>query len=58
MQIELDDAQARLLKDVLTAYVSDMSPEIADTDNPAYRRDLETKREHLRAILAALDPTG
>jgi hypothetical protein len=56
MQIELDDAQARLLKDVLTAYVSDMSPEIADTDNPEYRRDLEAKRDQLRAIVAALDP--
>ena len=58
MQIELDDAQARLLKDVLTDYVSDMSPEIADTDNPQFRRDLETKRNHLRAILSVLDPAS
>ena len=53
-QLELDDDDIQLLREVLTAEVSDLSPEIADTDNPAYRRTLIARRDRLRSILSAL----
>ncbi len=31
-----------------------MSSEIADTDNPAFRRELAARRERLRSIMGAL----
>jgi hypothetical protein len=52
MQVELSDEQAELLREVLDSVVGDLSPEIADTDNPTYRRQLVARRDQLRAILA------
>jgi hypothetical protein len=52
MNIELSDEEAQLLREILDSVVSDLSPEIADTDNPDYRRSLIDRRTHLRAILA------
>jgi hypothetical protein len=51
MPIDLNDEEADLLRDVLESVVSDLSPEIADTDNPFYRRELIGRRDRLRAIL-------
>jgi len=49
--LEISDDDARLLKEILESEISDMSPEIADTDNPTYRRELKEKREQMRALL-------
>jgi hypothetical protein len=54
MQVELSDELGEELRETLGALVADMSSEIADTDNPAFRRDLEARRERLRAIVGAL----
>ncbi|HEU5003273.1 MAG TPA: hypothetical protein VFW71_10920 [Actinomycetota bacterium] len=54
MTLELSESQAQLLGDVLESEISNLSPEIADTDNPIYRRELKERREHLRAVLAKL----
>ena len=54
MQIDLNDEDAQLLKDVLTGVISDLSPEIADTDNAEYRRQLKDRRTRLQTILASL----
>jgi hypothetical protein len=54
MQVELSDELAEELRETLSALVADMSSEIADTDNAAYRRDLDARRERLRSIVAAL----
>jgi len=55
VEIEISDEDAQLLRDVLGRVISDLSPEIADTDNPEYRRQLRDRRERLRAILTALN---
>jgi hypothetical protein len=55
--LELTADQAVLLGDLLDGTIRDLSPEIAGTDNPAYRRELVERREQLRAIRALLDAT-
>ena len=54
MQLELDDGDLQILREVLHSVVQDLSPEIADTDNPTYRRDLKSRRDRLRAVLERL----
>jgi hypothetical protein len=54
MQLYLSDEETDVLRDVLDAVVRDLSPEIADTDNAAYRRELIAKREQLRSIAQRL----
>lgn len=54
MQLELSDHDAQLLREVLDLVVSDLSPEIADTDNARYRRALIDRRGHIAAILDAV----
>jgi hypothetical protein len=54
MQLDLSDDDAGLLREILQSAVGDLSPEIADTDNPTYRRDLKERRERLRAMLSKL----
>ena len=51
MQLDLSDVDAELLREVLDSVVRDLSPEIADTDNPAYRRELKERRDRLRTML-------
>ena len=51
MNVELSDDDARFLSEILESEISDLSPEIADTDNPVYRRGLRERREHMRALL-------
>jgi hypothetical protein len=52
---DLNDDEARLLREVLESVVADLSPEIADTDNASFRRELNARRDRLRAILAKLN---
>jgi len=54
MRLELDSDDEALLRDVLDSAVRDLSPEIADTDNPAYRRMLRERRDHLASLLERL----
>src|SRR5437016_2839146 len=54
MQLDLSDDDAELLRDVLDSVVRDLSPEIADTDNPYYRRELKERRDRLRGVLDVL----
>ena len=54
MRLELDDGDLQILREVLHSVVQDLSPEIADTDNPTYRRDLKNRRDRLRAMLDLL----
>lgn len=55
MELHLTDEEASDLADVLDEVVSDLSPEIADTDNPNYRALLRTKRDRLRSIRSRLN---
>jgi len=54
MRLELDDGDLQILREVLYSVIQDLSPEIADTDNPVYRRDLKSRRDRLRAMLERL----
>lgn len=54
MKLELEQSQAEELRATLDEVIGDMSSEIADTDNPAYRRGLEARRERLRSIRSQL----
>ncbi len=55
MILERSEALVVDLRDSLKEALSDMSSEIADTDNPAYRRTLENRRDRLRTIHSQLD---
>jgi len=51
MNIAIDDRQLVLLGDVVEAALRDLHSEIADTDNPAYKRGLKARSAELRAVL-------
>jgi hypothetical protein len=55
MIVNLSEALAVELSDVLGEVIRDMSSEIADTDNPAYRAKLKERRERLTAIRTQVD---
>lgn len=57
VHIDLTDAQATTLLDLLDAHLGDMSTEIAATDNPGYRKGLRERRDQLRSVRAALAGT-
>jgi hypothetical protein len=50
MDLHLTPEEAKALRVLLTEGISDLSPEIADTDNAAYRSMLRHRREVLRNI--------
>ncbi len=54
MQIELSAEEAAEVRDLLGQVLGDLSQEIADTDNPDYRRGLQARRERLVAVQARL----
>ena len=51
VSLDLDGADETILRDVLASAIGDLSPEIADTDNPEYRRMLKQRRDRLVALL-------
>jgi acetolactate synthase small subunit len=55
MNLELTEQAAEELRETLKSVVSDMSSEIADTDNASYRADLSAKRDRLQAIAAQIE---
>ena len=55
IQLNLDDQEREILSDTLKSYLSNLSYEIADTDNQDYRDKLKAKRAVLEKIKAALD---
>jgi hypothetical protein len=56
MIVEMSDQLVEELVVTLTAVISDMSGEIADTDNPEFRRELKARRARLRSIVAVSEP--
>jgi hypothetical protein len=54
-QLELSAEDVELLGEVLDATIRDLSPEIADTDNPAYRRGLVERRQRLQDLRSRLN---
>jgi len=54
-RLELTTQEATHLRELLDSAVSDLSPEIAGTDNPEYRAGLRDRRESLRSVRSKLD---
>ncbi len=57
MQLELSENQREELARLVSAALSDLSSEIAATENPAYVDLLRDRRVHLVSILAQLVAT-
>ena len=55
MLLDLSQELAEELRVTLTQVISDMSSEIADTDNAAFRRGLQARRERLKSVSVQLD---
>lgn len=54
MQLELTEAEAAALRQLLEGALGELSTEIADTDNAQFARDLRARRDSLRAVLERL----
>ena len=54
MELRLDNDQTALLRDVLDSTWRDLRYEIADTDNPAFKRQLRQREQILRSIVDLL----
>ena len=54
MDLALTPAQARELEGLIASGLRDLSHEIADTDNPEFRRDLTLRRQNLIEVGATL----
>jgi hypothetical protein len=54
MQLELTNDEIELVRRILGSYLPDLRMEIADTDNPTYRRQLHEEEDAVRAIIARL----
>jgi hypothetical protein len=53
-QLELDDEQAVMLREILESYLSDLRMEIADTDSMDFREGLKTRASFLRSVIGQL----
>ena len=54
VSLKLTAEEATSLRELLDGALRDMSMEIADTDNPEFRKGLRDTRDHLQRVLAAL----
>ena len=54
IKLELDEQETEVLSKVLRNYLSDLSYEIADTDNLDFRNELKAKRAVLEKISQSL----
>jgi hypothetical protein len=52
--LELEPEELEVVRDVLNSAITDLSPEIAGTDNFEYREGLKARREVLRGVVARL----
>ena len=55
IHLDLDDEEKQALSQALKSYLSDLSYEIADTDNMEFREQLKAKRDVLQKVMDALD---
>jgi hypothetical protein len=52
--IDLNPEQMRMLREILTDYLSDLRMEIADTDSMDFREDLKRRREFVQELVERL----
>jgi hypothetical protein len=53
-EITLTDDESAAIQHALQSYLRDLRGEIADTDNPAYKRELRDERTMLESAIAKL----
>jgi LPS O-antigen subunit length determinant protein (WzzB/FepE family) len=58
IRIELTDAEAKTLQDVLDSYLSDLRMEIADTDSRDFRENLKARKKVLEDVIGRLQGGG
>ena len=56
MELQLNEQELDALRQVLDSAIGDLSSEIADTDNPTYRKGLNDYRDALRSISSRIAP--
>lgn len=54
MMIDLSADDIRVLREALDRYLSDFRREVAGTENPQFRRDLQRQQNQLERVLAQL----
>ena len=54
IQLDLRPDEQEILRETLESYISDLSTEIADTDNHDFREKLKWRRDVLSKVLATL----
>ncbi len=55
VRLDLDEQERQILDETLKSYLSDLSYEIADTDQKDYRDQLKARRAVLEKIKNALE---
>jgi hypothetical protein len=58
MNVEISEAQATVLRELLDSRIGSLSSEIRHTDNPTYRQGLREQRDHLRSLLLSIAPVA
>ena len=57
-KLDLNNEEARMLREILESYLSDLRMEIADTDSMDFREMLKGRKEVLNKAIAALQEAG
>jgi hypothetical protein len=55
MQLTLEADEARILKDVLTQYLSELSLEIGSSEDYELRQELHRRRDVVQKVIAQVD---
>jgi hypothetical protein len=55
MNVSLTADESQVIRKALHSYLKELRGEIADTDNPQYKRELREERAQLESAVAKLD---
>ena len=58
IELDLEDAERIILRDVLASYLSDLRMEIADTDRKDFRDMLKDRKAVIEKVLNSIDPAA
>ena len=58
VRLELTEADAEVLRDILTYHLSELRMEIAGTESKDFREDLKKREEVLKKVLSVLEETS
>lgn len=54
IQLELGPDEARIMREILESYLSDLRLEIADTEKKAFRDELHKKENFIKSVVERL----